>query len=95
MWVPASQHAAASAVLLKVLDEDEWDFNYGLRRAVIQLLALWSVPQAAFVAIGLWLGVLSGNALLLAPLGFLPVPVNPQGRGDYFLKGEDGAIQLV
>ena len=95
LWVPASQHGAASAILLEVLGEDEWRFSFGLRRAVIRLLAVWAVPQAAFYAMGLWVGLLGPSYLLFAPLTFLAVPVNPQGRGDYYLKREDGSIQLA
>ena len=71
------------------------DVSFGLRRAVIRLLAVWAVPQAAFYAMGLWVGLLGPSHLLFAPLTFLAVPVNPQGRGDYYLKREDGSIQLA
>lgn len=86
LWVPASQHGAASALLREVLGEEEWGFSLGLRRAVLKVLALWVGLVALTAGVGLWSGVLTVGDMLLAPLAALGVPVQPQGRGDFYLK---------
>ncbi|MCP5395694.1 MAG: hypothetical protein H6918_02985 [Sphingomonadaceae bacterium] len=83
IWVPAYQHQQASELLVEVLGEDEWSFSYGLQRAVLRLLgvlmAYYAVCCAALVLAG---GPLVGLAFAL---NILATPVNPQGRGDYYL----------
>ena len=90
LWIPASQHAEASAILLEVLGEDEWSFSYGLRRAVLRLMAFCAVFFSPMYLIGFWLGAITLPETMLWPLSAFAFPANPQGRGDYFLRGEDG-----
>lgn len=85
IWVPASQHRAASALLREVLGEEEWGFSPGLRRAVLRVLALWAVPVISTYALAVWVGLMGAAGLALAPLSILSLPVQPQGRGDYYL----------
>lgn len=75
----------ASELLIEVLNEEEWAFSDGLRRAVFRFLALWASINAAIV-LPLVLGA-EVPAFLLAdvPFTLLVVPANPQGRGDYNL----------
>lgn len=87
IWVPASQHRAASALLREVLGEEEWGFSPGLRRAVLRVLAVWAGPAVLTYAMALWMGVIGPAYLALAPLSVLLLPVQPQGRGDYYLTG--------
>lgn len=89
LWVPASQHYFASSVLREVLGEEEWAFCRGLQRAVWRLLAVWTSLQTVLTVFGVWVGGISASTLLLVPLSCLTVPVNPQGRGDYFLASRD------
>ena len=89
MWVPAIQHCAASQVILEVLGTDEWGFSYGLQKAVLRLMAFWAIPFTAMGAIGVWSGALPLSAFVLAPLSVITLPVNPQGRGDYYLIAAD------
>lgn len=88
LWVPASQHLAASELLLEVLGEDEWQFSHGLQQAVIRFVAAWVGLFAGYSGV-LWLaGKASIWWLAAAPLSALTVPVNPQGRGDYYLHAD-------
>ena len=86
--VPACQWAEASAILRETGADRDWQFCEGLRRAVLRFLALWvglygatMVLAAASGAVSLWL-------VLAVPLSVLGVPVNPQGRGDFYLAAE-------
>lgn len=88
LWVPASQHLAASELLLEVLGEDEWQFSHALQRAVIRFVAAWVGLFAGYSAILLLAGKASIWWLAAAPLSALTVPVNPQGRGDYYLHAD-------
>lgn len=90
LWVPLSQHRAASEILIEVLGDEEWGFSYGLRRAMLRVAGLWVALSAATMLAGAALGALPLSALLLAPLTAVTIPVNPQGRGDYFLHPDAG-----
>ena len=85
LWVPKFQYEHASAVLMEVLGEDEWGFSKGLQRAVFRVVALWFGLSLTIFGVGVFAGQLPIWELLLTPLSALSVPVNPQGRGDYYL----------
>lgn len=85
LTVPAFQHAQASAVILDTPGLGEFSYSYGLRRAVVKFLLLW-VGIIFFLAIPrilydpeFW------HPSLAIPLSVLGIPVNPQGRSEYFL----------
>jgi hypothetical protein len=83
--VPATQHVVASAILLEVFDEEEWGFSYGLRRAVLKFLGLWLGILGATMGVAFASAAVPLGFMLMVPFAVLSVPVNPQGRGDYFL----------
>jgi hypothetical protein len=85
LWVPASQHEAASAVLRGVQGTEPWEFSYGLQRAVLRFAGTWVALSAAWALLWSWLGQASLVWAMAAPLSVLTIPVNPQGRGDYYL----------
>jgi hypothetical protein len=85
LWVPDFQHREASEILLEVLGEKEWAFSYGLQRAVFRMVGFVTVWYAALFAMMAWSGAASVWTILMAPLNAVSLPVNPQGRGDYFL----------
>lgn len=91
LWIPASHHRIATELLIEVLDENEWEFSKGLRRAVLKFLALWGALQAGIAAIMIAVAGAPAMVLLAVPLDLLMVPVNPQARGDYFLYPDDAA----
>lgn len=85
LWVPASQWLEASDIIREVGSSDNWTVSLGLRRAVLKFLALWVGLQAGFCIVAIALGSLTPASLLAIPFSALGVPVNPQGRGDYYL----------
>ena len=95
LMVSAGQHKLASDLLLEVLGEKEWEFCLGLRRAIIKLMVLWIAPYLLMITgTGVWLGEIPVIQLLLSPLAALSLPVNPQGRGDFYLMDGQGNVTL-
>lgn len=88
IWVPASQHELASAVLREAGADRDWQFSKGLQRAVARFLALWIALYGSVVALGVLSSAVSAWWLVGAPLSGLIVPVNPQSRGDFYLAAE-------
>ncbi len=88
IWIPASQHLVASELLLEVLGDEEWAFSRGLQRAVLRFAGAWAGFCTASAVLFWSLGQISLLWVLAAPLNFLTVPVNPQGRGDFYLHDE-------
>jgi hypothetical protein len=86
--VPASQWPEASAILREAGSDRDWQFSEGLRRAVLRFLALWLGIIAGSVALGVAAGVFTLWEFAYVPLSALAVPVNPQGRGDFYLSAE-------
>ena len=86
LTVPAWQHQDASAVIAAMLAEPESAPSMQPRRAVGRLVAamMGSLLLAAS-PYALALGVKALLPVLLAPIFMLGIPVNLQGRGDYFL----------
>lgn len=85
LWVPAAQHRAASELLIEVLGAEQWAFSSGLQRAVIRFAGAWAGIWTTW-AIAAWLlGQASILWVFAAPLNAVTIPVNPQGRGDYYL----------
>ncbi len=62
----------------------EWRFSLGLRRAVLRFLAFWLGVYGGATAVTVAVGAYSPLALLSVPFAAV-VPVNPQGRGDFYL----------
>ena len=85
LWIPASQHKLASSLIYEVLGADEWSFSYGARRAVLKAAGFWTGFYALLASIAWAFGSGPFFAIFLAPLGVIGMPVNPQGRGDYYL----------
>jgi Putative prokaryotic signal transducing protein len=85
LWVPALQHEAASEVLREVFGEEMWAFNQGLQQAVLRFAGVWAALWTAWALIWWSLGQASLSWVLAAPFNALTIPVNPQGRGDYYL----------
>lgn len=86
LMVPNRQYRDASEIVREAgAGEECWRFSRGLRRAVLKFLALWVSLNAGIVAMGVWAVGLPPFYLLATPLAALTVPVNPQGRGDFYL----------
>ena len=86
LTVPRWQHIDASRVIANMLAVPESVPSPWLRRAVLRLFAA-SMGGFALVACPyvLAMGLKALSPLLLSLLFMLGVPVNPQGRGDYYI----------
>ena len=88
IMVPASQWEEASAILREAGANRDWQFCTGVRRAVLRFLAVWLGLNGVVMAMGTAAGVFGAWWILGLPFSALTVPVNPQGRGDFYLARE-------
>jgi len=86
LTVPAWQHADASALVAEMLAQPEPEPNDHARRAIGRFAAAtmgWmTIGVLPYVSV---LGVNALVAIIFSPVALLTLPVNPQGRGDYYL----------
>lgn len=87
LTVPAWQYADASAVLVDMLAQPEPAPNRHIRKALSRFalgtmggMGIAVLPYAAV------LGLKALALILLSPTAMILLPVNPQGRGDYYLS---------
>ena len=85
--VPASQWAEASAILRESGASWDWGFNDGLRRAVLRFLGVWLCLYGGVAALTALASPIPLWVIGSVPLAMV-VPVNPQGRGDFYLAPE-------
>ena len=86
IWVPTSQHPEASALIREIGVDRNCEFRHGLHRAVLRIVGAWLCLLVPAYLVGLIAGAISVfQALLFLPLQAASLPVNPQGRGEYFL----------
>jgi hypothetical protein len=90
IWVSARDWSEASAVLREAGADREWQFSSGLRRAVLRLIGVWLALYGSLAASAVIVGALPPAILFGIPLSALTIPVNPQGRGDYYLATDMG-----
>lgn len=87
LTVPHWQHGEASILLAEMLAMPEPEPNRYMRRAIGRLavatMGSVGVTVLSFVAL---FGLKVLMVTLLSPLALLQLPVNPQGRGDYYLS---------
>ena len=85
--VPASQWEEASAILREAGASWSWHYSEGLRRAVLRFLRVWLCLYGGVAALSAL-----ASPIPLWVIGSIPfamiVPVNPQGRGDFYLAAE-------
>jgi hypothetical protein len=85
--VPVWQYEDASAIVADNFGAAEWQFSQGLQTAVIKLFLAWFGSFVLMAGPSLITAGAGGLAFLfLLPLSFATMPVNPQGRSDYFLE---------
>ena len=91
LTVPAWQYGDASAILADMLAVPESEPGSHIRRAVGRL-ALATMGSVAVILspYAVLFGMKALIAVLLSPVMLLQLPVNPQGRGDYFLSAPTG-----
>lgn len=86
LTVPAWQYGDASSLLADMLARPEPEPNRHAMRAIGRL-ALATMGSVAVVTLPLasLFGLKILVSVLFSPLSLLQLPVNPQGRGDYYL----------
>ena len=85
LWVSEADWPAASDILRQSAASAPDTITTAPRRAIFRFWAAAVGIHAAFVMPAL-VGIgTAASGLLLAPLAMLIVPVNPQGRADYYL----------
>jgi hypothetical protein len=91
--VPVSQYRQASGILGETFANTEPYFSSSLQTAVIRLLLTWWGLMAAALTIQIpATQVFPIYSYLFIPVTTLGIPVNPQGKGDYFLSDEDNTL---
>ena len=86
LTVPAWQHGEASAVIAEMLAAPEPAPSNQPRRAVGRLVAAMMGSVMLLVSpYALAFGIKAMPPVLLTPIFMLGIPVNPQGRADYYL----------
>lgn len=91
LWVSEADWPAASDILRQSAARAPDTIVNGPRRAIFRFWAAVLGLHAAFILPPLAAVGSVAAGLLLAPLSMLIVPVNPQGRADYFLAPEPEA----
>lgn len=90
LWISEDDHEAASEIIRQSGALEQSELRKGPRPALVRFIAVWlAIKLALFFAAG-------ASATETAPPYVLPaivlesfmIPVNPQGRADYFLTPE-------
>lgn len=85
LWVSEADWPAASDILRQSAASAPDSVVTGPRRAIFRFWAATAGASAVFVLPALATFGSLAAGMLLAPLSMLLVPVNPQGRADYYL----------
>jgi hypothetical protein len=85
LWVAEADWSAASDILRQSAARAPDTICIGPRRAIFRFWAAVLAVQAMFVLPALAAFGTLAIELVFAPLALLVVPVNPQGRTDYYL----------
>lgn len=91
LTVPAWQYEEASTILAEMLSVPKGEPGGHMRRAIgrLALATMGSVGVVVFPYAALF-GMKALIAVLLSPVMLLQLPVNPQGRADYYLNARAG-----
>jgi hypothetical protein len=85
LWVSVADWPIASEILRQSAAIAPEDLSTGPRKTIFRLWAAVLLIQAVFVLPALAAFGTLAIELVLAPLSMLVIPVNPQGRADYYL----------
>lgn len=86
LLVPTWQWDEASGVIREAELPGNWQFCYGLRRAILRFLASYLGAWLVMIVPAILLKAYPASVLLQMPLLVLGVPVNPQGPPQFFLS---------
>jgi hypothetical protein len=85
LWVTEADWPVASDILRQCAVNEPESVVTGPRRAILRFWAVLMAVQAVFVLPAFATFGTAASMLLLLPLNMLFVPVNPQGRADFYL----------
>lgn len=89
--VVAEDHQLASDIIRSAGAHENWEFSTGLQKAVLKVLGLWLGLHLVFLVPAIFTGSMPFGSVPLVALNAVVLNVNPQGRGDYFLVGDQPA----
>jgi hypothetical protein len=86
LWVSEADWSVASDILRQSAVNDHDSLSTGPRQAIIRFLLVWLGAHAAIIAPALPAILVSAPWAIAALFAFQGIiPVNPQGRADYYL----------
>lgn len=89
LWVSEADWPAASDILRQSAATAPESFCTGPRKALARFLATWFGAHAALILALMPATGAPAVAIALLPFAMMIVPVNPQGRADYYLAPPD------
>ncbi len=85
LWVSEADWSVASELLRQSAASAPDSVVTGPRRAILRFWSVALAPQLALIVPALMSAGTAAAAALLFPFSMVFMPVNPQGRADYFL----------
>lgn len=86
--VAKADYEAASSLIREVGADKSWQFSDGLRRAILRLIMVWAAVFVAPLTIFSFVEWRGPLTVILPFASIYTLPVNPQGRGDFYLAAE-------
>jgi len=83
--VPVTQYQQASDLIREVGADQSWTFSRSVQKAVLRVLGWYFGVYFLTATAGAIMGGIPWSAVFMSPLVVTSVPVNPQGKGDYYL----------
>ena len=85
LMVLECDYVAASDILREVSLDDSQSTTPAVRNAVLRIASFWVGINGPWLVIGVRTGMMSIWATILFALNMAIIPVNPQGRADFYL----------
>lgn len=86
LLVPAAQYQQASDLIRESGADQGWTFSRGVRKAVLRVFGWYFGVLFSAVMTGAIMSSIPWFMVLMTPvMAASSVPVNPQGKGDYYL----------
>lgn len=85
LLVPISDYDIASDILRELPVEQETSPVLAVRKAVLRVVAFWVGIHFPWIVLGAWFGAFPVWAAAIFTFDVAIIPVNPQGRADFYL----------
>lgn len=86
LMVPQDDYGVASDILRALPLEQERFPIPAVRKAILRVAGFWVGIHLPWVLLGAWLGAVPVWASILFVVDLAIIPVNPQGRTDFYLE---------